>query len=194
MNRRCGKGGGKKKGGRGDVIELTRHAQQHKVPRAGIIQDLQLAKVAVHDALHQRVVLLQPPRVPDVVDAHPHAEERVVGRPGRVVGLVGDAAAELRDLVDEAQHGRLPGGHERGVGGGAAVGEVVREQRRPVELRHQEAHPVEPPARRPPGQRRVAERVVRRRLGARHVEARLRVRVAAGEGWESVVLPVTLSR
>lgn len=158
-------------------MALTWHSQERKVPRAGIVEHLQLAKVAGHDLLHNIVVVAQPPRVAHVVDANPHGEQGVVA-PGRVAGLLADAAAELGDLVDQAQHGRRVRGDDGGVGGGAAVGKVVREQRRLVELRHEEADPVQAAASSPSRQGGVAEGVAGRGLGAGDIEARLRVRVA----------------
>lgn len=156
---------------------LTRHGQERKVPRAGIVQDLQLAKVASHDLLHNVVVVAEPPRVAHVVDANPHGKQGVVA-PRRIAGLLADAAAELSDLVDQAQHGRRVGRDNGGVGGGAAVSKVVRQQRRLVKLRHKEANPVQAAAGSPAGQGRIAEGVAGRGLGAGHVEARLGVRVA----------------
>ena len=122
---------------------LTRNTQKQKVPRPRIIHNLQLAKVRVHDLAHQLDIILRPPRVPHVVDAHPHAHEGIRRIPGRVVRVRSDAPAELRDLVDEAEHGRLVGRHERGVGGCAAVGKVVGEEGGLVEVGGEEADPVE---------------------------------------------------
>ncbi|KAL2169505.1 hypothetical protein VTG60DRAFT_5974 [Thermothelomyces hinnuleus] len=145
------------------------------------MKNLELTEVARHDLLEERVVVGIPPDVAHIVDTDPYAKERIVGVPRRIVGLARDAAAELGNLVDEAEHRRLVGRHDGGVGRGAAVGKVVRQRRRRVELGDEEADPVQPAAGRPPGQRRVAERVARRRLGARDVETGLGVRVAESD-------------
>ena len=163
-----------------DKEQLTRHGEQGKVPCAGVVQNLELSEVGGHDLLDDLVVVRLPPRVTHIVDTNPDAEQRVVA-PGRIAGLLGNAVAELLDLVNEAEDGRLVGRDDGGVGGGTAVGKVVGQESGPVVLRGEEANPVQATAGGPPGQRGVTERVARGWLGALDIEARLGVRVAKSD-------------
>lgn len=128
--------------GQENKAKLTWHAQQHKVPRSRIVQDLQLSEVAGHDLFHDLVVVALPPRVADIVDANPDGEQRIVA-PGRIAGLLGNAAAELRHLVNEAQDSGRVRLDDGGVGRRAAVGEVVGQESRSVVLGGEETDPVQ---------------------------------------------------
>lgn len=89
-----------------------------------------------------------------------------------------DAAAELDNLVDEAQNIRSVRRYQIGISCRATVGEVVSEQRRGVELRGEESDPVQPPASRPAGQWRVTERIGGARLGTRDIKSSLRIGIS----------------
>lgn len=115
-------------------ITPTRHAQQDEVPCPSIIHDLQLREIPIHDLPQQRRLVTPPVRISHVVDANPHAYQCIRRRPGRVGGVGGNRAAELLDLVDEAEHRGGIGCHEAGVGGGTAVRKVVGQEGRGVEL------------------------------------------------------------
>ena len=156
--------------------------QEQKLPRAGVVEDLDLLEVLVEDFGDQCAPVRLVPAVADVVDAHPDAEESVGGCPWRVAGLGGEAGAEFLDLVDEGEHGwvRRVGGYERGVGGGAAAGEVVGVGQRLVVVVDQVVEPVLLVAvgRGVAWEWRVAEDVRAGGLGAVDVEAGLGVAVA----------------
>lgn len=133
------------RGKKGDVVDsrtkLTRNTEKHKVSPPGVVHDLQLLKVPDHDGVHDLGDVVLVVRVPDVVDAHPHAKEGILGRPGGC--LPGrDAVTKLGDLVDEAEHVGRKGHDQVGVGGGAAVGKVVDQEERLVVRGDERAEPV----------------------------------------------------
>lgn len=181
---------------------LTGNTEQHEIPPTRIIQDLQLLKVLDHDSIQYVRDIALVVRIPNVVDAHPHAKEGVFGRPRRhrrrrhrgiITTTTTDALTKLGDLVDEAEHGGLEGGDEARVGGGAAVGKVVREEQRLVVRGHQDADPVGAPAGGVPREGWVAEGVGGAGEGAVDVEVGGGVRIAAGASlltfewfWEGV--------
>lgn len=113
-------------------VKLTWHAQQDKVPRSRIIHDLQLLEIPIHDLSQQSRLVTPPVRVADVIDPDPHANKRIRCRPGRIRGMRGNGAAELLDLVDEAENRGGIGCHEAGICGRAAVGKIIRQQGRGV--------------------------------------------------------------
>lgn len=82
------------------------------------------------------------PCVTDVVDAHPDAEQGVGGCPGGVGGRGDHVAGEFGGLVDEGEDARGVGCYEGGVGGGAAVGEVVGEDEGGIEGCDEEVNPL----------------------------------------------------
>ena len=64
-------------------------------------------------------------RTPDIIDPNPNGKECVGARPWRGSRLTRDVAQKRIHLVRECLYGGRTWWHERGIDGGAAVGEVV---------------------------------------------------------------------
>ncbi len=80
--------------------------------------------------------------VSDIVDPHPHREERVAARPRGEYWLARRLAHELVHLVDQRQHRRRVRLHERRVDSGAAIRVIVCQDQRLVVYRRVDIDPV----------------------------------------------------
>jgi hypothetical protein len=96
-----------------------RHAQKQQVPRASGIQVAELRRIHIEDGVVQRSVV-EPPRVPDVVDANEEGEEGVVWLPRGGRGARAVRAREGGDLVFETEDCGRVGRDEGRVDGCAA--------------------------------------------------------------------------
>jgi hypothetical protein len=79
-----------------------RHAQKQQVPRASGIQVVEQLRIHVEDGVIQRSIV-EPPRVPDVVDADEEGEEGVVWLPRGRRRVRAVRALEGGDLVFETE-------------------------------------------------------------------------------------------
>lgn len=110
-------------GERGEVDR--RHGEEEEVPRACLVDLIEQPGVASEDGVVQGSVI-EPPAIPDIVNADEEREQRILGCPGCVFRVRAVAWEELElHLVFEGEHGGRVGRHEGGVDGCAAVGEVV---------------------------------------------------------------------
>ena len=158
----------------------SRHAQEHEVPRAKLVQPLHQLEVALHGGRMQRGVILAGPlqRPIDVVDAEPHQKQRGHIAPRTSPGPRRDVLKHTH-LVLEGAHAGPAAGHDGVRDGGAVEGEVEGQRQRRVVVGRQEPHPVLAAGQVRAGERRVADRVAGARLARCWVEPERRVRVAA---------------
>lgn len=173
--RRNKEGGGK--GERGKTPTWDR--EQDVIPQPVSIQLPQQSKIPIHDSLDRGGDAV-PEGLADVVDTAPHSDQDVRRRRSRAPRRrpAGEVRAEQRlDLVVEViLRVRVDYLFVRRR---ARDGEVVRQHERRVPPRDGLAHPVQPPGRRLPRERRVADRVGGRRRRAAHPRVGRRVGVSA---------------
>lgn len=93
--------------------------------------------------------------------------------------MAGDAFVKLADLVNQAQHGRLVRSNKARIDSGPAIGKVVGQCQRAVELLGQQVDPVGATRGRVAWVVGISNWIRRRWLATVDIETSLRVRVAA---------------
>lgn len=106
----------------------TWDAQEEEVAGAGIVHDLRLCEVTVHDFPQHGGGVWTEEAECDVIDADPDCEKSGFFFPWGVSGGGDEVGGEGGGLVDEGLDPGAEGGNDGGVDGGAAVGEVVGEE------------------------------------------------------------------
>jgi hypothetical protein len=96
-----------------------RHAQKQQVPRASGIQVAEQRRIHIEDGVVQRSIV-EPPRVPDIVNADEEGEEGVVWLPRSGCRVRAVRALEGGDLVFETEDCGRVGRDEGRVDGCAA--------------------------------------------------------------------------